>query len=133
MRLARLFALTVSVASTTLSGCSPFDKDYQAKEVVARQLKDPMTAEFAEVVRHNGATCGYVNGKNGFGAYSGRQAFVVEADEAVLDDSTMGFRTLVRKRCDHDFYFAFEMEKIRQAGRDTEAGIEDLRRAGILK
>lgn len=52
-----------------------------AEELVAKRLKDPGSAQFTDllVVRVAGApiVCGYVNGKNSFGGYTGAQPFVM--------------------------------------------------------
>lgn len=48
-----------------------------AREAVAYQLRDPASAQFREVFTHQGNVCGQVNGKNGFGAYTGFKRFYV--------------------------------------------------------
>ena len=40
-----------------------------AEVVITGALKDPDSAEFKDVVYSNGAVCGRVNAKNGFGGY----------------------------------------------------------------
>lgn len=70
-----------------LAGChwspgSESSRIREAQEVVARELRDPGSAQFRdvrEVELDNGmlAYCGEVNGKNAFGAYSGYRAFVL--------------------------------------------------------
>lgn len=48
----------------------------QAKALVAAKLKDPESAKFTDVRMFLGTTCGMVNGKNSFGAYSGAEKFI---------------------------------------------------------
>ncbi len=57
-----------------------FQKRWEAEKVVASHLKDPASAKFEslQVIKVGGqpfAMCGYVNGKNSFGAYAGAQRF----------------------------------------------------------
>jgi hypothetical protein len=133
MKAALYNAFAVLLVGLNLSGCSRLDQNWEAKKLVQRQLKDPNSARFTEVVRGTEATCGYVNSKNGFGAYEGRLAFVVAGDDLSFDDMGMTFRTLVRKKCDDKFAFPFSMEKSDQAIKDINAGIESLRASGIMK
>ncbi|MGA7676139.1 MAG: hypothetical protein WCA78_13980 [Rhizomicrobium sp.] len=49
----------------------------EAKRVVRSVLRDPGSAEFDHVTQlSNGVVCGYVNARNGFGGYVGREAFM---------------------------------------------------------
>ena len=49
----------------------------QAKESIAEQLKDPDSARFKKIfVTQDGAVVGYLNAKNGYGAYGGFEPFV---------------------------------------------------------
>lgn len=57
---------------------------YQLPEVdgistVRKAMNDPESARFSSVTysRESGATCGYVNAKNNFGAYTGNKSFVL--------------------------------------------------------
>lgn len=133
MQAALSYALAVSLAGLALSGCSRLDQNWEAKKLVERQLKDPNSAQFTEIVKGAEGTCGYVNSKNGFGAYGGRVAFVVADDDLSFDDMGMAFRTLVRKKCDNEFAFPFAMEKSSQSIKDLNAGIESLRASGAMK
>jgi hypothetical protein len=133
MKAALSYALAIALTGPTLSACSRWDQNWEAKKLVERQLKDPDSARFTEVVRGPDGTCGYVNSKNGFGAYEGRLAFVVSGDDLSFDDMGMAFRTLVRKKCDNEFAFPFAMEKSDQAIKDINAGIEALRASGAMK
>ena len=49
-----------------------------AQQVVADMLKNPTSPMFTELRAAPGGVCGYVNAKNGFGAYSGKSKFVVQ-------------------------------------------------------
>lgn len=133
MKSALFYVLTACIAGTGIAGCSRLDQNWAAKKLVERQLKDPNSAQFTEVVNGPEATCGYVNSKNDFGAYSGRLAFVVVGNDLTFDDQEMDFRTLVRKRCAHDFAFPFAMEVSEQANKKINSDIEDLRRSGAIK
>jgi len=60
----------------------------EAEHTVARMLKDPDSAKFRDVrvVVWDGsnAVCGEVNGRNGYGAYSGFSKFVAAGGRAFL-------------------------------------------------
>lgn len=59
--------------------------EHQAKEHVKQVLKDPVSALFdMERSGHDKRVCGYVNSKNGFGAYAGRARFYFNADKGIL-------------------------------------------------
>jgi hypothetical protein len=47
-----------------------------AKKAVSTQLKDPMSAQFGQMVRNADSVCGTINAKNGFGGYVGSAPFV---------------------------------------------------------
>ena len=55
----------------------------QVKDAVSAQLRDPSSAQFREIFGTEDTYCGEVNGKNGFGAYSGFRKFVYR-DGSVL-------------------------------------------------
>lgn len=133
MQAALSYALAVSLAGIALSGCSRLDQNWEAKKLVERQLKDPDSAQFTEIVKGAKASCGYVNSKNGFGAYSGREAFVVVDGDVSLDDASTSFRTLVRHSCESSFFYTFEAEKANQAIKEINADMGSLRAAGIIK
>lgn len=133
MQAALSYALAVSLAGLSLSGCSRLDQNWEAKKLVERQLKDPNSAQFTEIVKGSKASCGYVNSKNGFGAYSGREAFVVVDGNVSFDDASLDFRTLVRHNCESSFYFSFEREKASQSAKEIDSDIRSLRAAGIIK
>lgn len=75
-------ASTVAAASASTSTLPTSTYRAAAKELVKRQLRDPGSAEFSDIVVKTGApgratiVCGYVNAKNGFGGMTGRQRFV---------------------------------------------------------
>lgn len=56
------------------------------KQNVTRNLKDPESAKFRDVKLNKAKTalCGEVNAKNGFGAFSGYQAFVAVDSAAFI-------------------------------------------------
>jgi hypothetical protein len=91
-----------------------------AKELVARDLKDPSSAQFRNVKRGERAVCGEVNAKNSYGAYIGFRHFYVESGEASIEpglpderlapgvgpqtlqqwEDQISFRSLWLSRCD---------------------------------
>jgi hypothetical protein len=65
----------------------------EAKAAVAASLRDPSSAEFRNIMVGTSATCGEVNGKNGFGAYAGFKPFVyvdgvvrIEPEQPIVAD-----------------------------------------------
>lgn len=73
----RIVLMGVAVA---LASCSPGAAD--AKRLVREELIDGATARFENVVSGNlldgrPAVCGWVNGRNSFGAYTGADPFLV--------------------------------------------------------
>lgn len=94
MRLLLILALCLS-----LLGCDSTDEKIikVAKSAIAEQLMDPDAAKFSDVFVHRGergttnkpndskkkvnyqffTVCGSVNGKNAFGAYTGKTRFIV--------------------------------------------------------
>ena len=53
-----------------------------------KELNDPQSAQFSEVVTAKGVTCGLVNSRNALGGYPGPIGFVVENNVALLDNGT---------------------------------------------
>ncbi|ATM05099.1 MULTISPECIES: hypothetical protein [Raoultella] len=79
----RYLLLLLSVSPLILSGCDGAQK--AATEYVAQQMRDPSSAKFRDVQTVTDSAdpyvqniCGFVNGKNLFGAYTGEKRFVVE-------------------------------------------------------
>lgn len=75
----------VVLVAALLAGCGPTAPEFgspeyimeEGKKEIAAKLKDPSSAQFSDVrISETGAVCGKVNGKNGFGAYSGAGPFV---------------------------------------------------------
>lgn len=52
---------------------------YAAREVVKAILREPRSAQFSNerFMPASGAVCGFVNAKNGFGGYAGRNSYVI--------------------------------------------------------
>lgn len=61
---------------------------HQAETKVRKQLIDPDSAKFDEVVfnRTKGSVCGYVNSRNKFGGYTGKTMFAVSESGDVYFD-----------------------------------------------
>ena len=80
----RFFLLLLIIVSTLiLSGCDNAQK--AGTNYLAQQMRDPDSAKFRDVQTVTDSAdpyvqniCGFVNGKNLFGAYSGEQRFVVK-------------------------------------------------------
>jgi len=71
------------------------DKDraaYMAKQAVPTAMKDPSSAEFGEVWGMSATiACGFVNGKNGFGAMAGQTRFIYDAGNVQFQESSANF------------------------------------------
>lgn len=76
------------------SSSSPSSATFRAaaKELVKQRLRDPSSAEFTDIVVHEGGpttstiVCGRVNARNGFGGMTGAQRFVVGGTTALEDE-----------------------------------------------
>ena len=89
----RSLAVPVMIAAIGLSACSGDVRE--AKQLVKNGMRDPWSTKFRDVRVGQGAVCGEVNGKNGFGAYEGFRQFVVigrkvwmKPDRAGIDRSS---------------------------------------------
>lgn len=84
----------------------------RALDAVRAKLRDPASAVFESVAAgrndklqaNRAGVCGYVNAKNGYGGYAGRQRFAVYltdegAPEAVTFANDFASRTLVDASC----------------------------------
>lgn len=81
--------VVIAIALLALSGCKPSDDPEltKAKALVARQLRDPSSAQFRDVEKcygHPAMFTGSVNGKNSFGAYTGFESFFVVGGTAFM-------------------------------------------------
>lgn len=95
MRRAVIFAL----ASFALVACSG-GPTYDYETVVKSQLRDPESAQFSDVTVNVESACGFVNSKNAFGGYSGRQPFVaVGPNVTFLQGAGKSDSDLVAARC----------------------------------
>ncbi|WNJ77742.1 hypothetical protein RJE46_13980 [Cedecea neteri] len=75
-------------------------KSLSARAYVEKIMKDPDSAKFSgEYVSGKGSVCGYVNGKNSFGAYTGNKKYVVIGTTAYLDDGGSEFSPLWQENC----------------------------------
>lgn len=83
--------LLMASLAFAVAGCGGSDID-RARTAVADRLKDPDSAKFRnERQVADGGVCGEVNGKNGFGAYSGFAPFFAmkapDGFDVVIDSS----------------------------------------------
>lgn len=67
----RKVVIAIALAS---AGCSVGVQN-EAQEAVARDLRDPSSAQFRDVKIYPKYVCGEINGKNGMGAYAGFTRF----------------------------------------------------------
>lgn len=95
----RVWCLAVLAAALTVTGCDGRVSD--AKKLVARDLKDPASAQFRDVHANGPAVCGEINSKNSYGAYVGFRRFVVidgrarvEMDLASVDPNNVSDQLL---------------------------------------
>ena len=63
----------------TLAGCS-MAAVKEAEDAVARQLRDPESAQFRDVKYFQRYVCGEVNAKNGMGGYVGFTRFIYDQE-----------------------------------------------------
>lgn len=71
-----------------------------AQYYVMQSLKDPSSAKFSDgKLGREGSYCGYVNSKNGFGAYAGQQRYVVKGALALVDDGSGYFSSEWLRLC----------------------------------
>lgn len=88
---ALLFVLNRAAPDGATPDNSTADFEASARVWVARQLRDPSSAEFTYTAtgHMNGkpALCGFVKGKNGFGGYGREQRFIATEPLVVLFDS----------------------------------------------
>ena len=77
-------------ADTGMSAGDEYGYKEVAKMLISERLRDPDSAEFSDLVVHpktDGRSpyiCGYVNSKNGFGGFSGRQRFI-SAETVIIE------------------------------------------------
>ena len=92
------FLVLISVA-----GCNEFggegEQIAESKIAVGFLLADPSSAQFSDVAVSGRATCGLVNAKNQFGAYSGLTGFIVDDGSAQLGDESSEFFDRFLKTC----------------------------------
>lgn len=90
MRRIIIGALTIIL----ISGCADKKKKYE--HLASQQLKDPSSAIFSNVKMINFKTssefgiCGYVNGKNSYGGYTGKKEFVfIAKSNKIFKENTL--------------------------------------------
>ncbi|ECK7391419.1 hypothetical protein FRN05_17405 [Salmonella enterica subsp. enterica] len=70
-----------------------------AQVAVKGLLKDPSSAKFSgDRLARSGAVCGYVDAKNSFGVYTGKERYVYSGG-AYLDDKTSDFSIIWQRSC----------------------------------
>ncbi|WP_304273996.1 hypothetical protein [Caulobacter segnis] len=81
--------LQVALVCLALASCSKSPEE-AAKAHAADLLRDPSSAQFRNVRVTGSHVCGEINGKNGFGAYSGFVRFHGDKDTAEIDPGDGG-------------------------------------------
>lgn len=79
-----LISVAMVGAALLISGCDA-GRVSKAKKDAASQLRDPSSAQFRNVKTTPGYVCGEINGKNGYGAYSGFVRFYADKTTANID------------------------------------------------
>src|SRR3990167_4012878 len=86
--------LTVALACVLLTGgCSRIDAHRDAsaaKRTVVATLKDPDSAKWGATWTNGGVTCGYLNAKNSYGAYTGQKRVFVMATLVETEGGNLG-------------------------------------------
>jgi hypothetical protein len=73
----------VAVGAASLSGCNMALSE--AHKAAADAMRDPASARFShESVAPTGVVCGFVDGKNGFGAYAGASPYIYQPNLKIL-------------------------------------------------
>lgn len=75
------FACAIGALAVALAGCDQEGARQRglierAKESVTSEMIDPTSVVFTDVTADRSSACGWVNGKNRFGGYAGKQRFV---------------------------------------------------------
>lgn len=75
------YACAVGVVTLALTGCDQEgarqrEMIERAKESVTSEMIDPTSVVFTDVTADLSSVCGWVNGRNRFGGYAGKQRFV---------------------------------------------------------
>lgn len=83
-------AALIITALLALSACDAFDQFADAKEIAARDLKDPDSVQFRGLEHcpeSDAIVHGERNGKNSYGAYAGYEEFWVKGQQVYTTDS----------------------------------------------
>jgi len=71
-----------------------------AKQAVPSALKDPSSADFGDVWGMSATTaCGFINGKNSFGAMAGQTRFIYNFGRVLIEDNGVPFARTWNKLC----------------------------------
>jgi len=99
-------AASVAAVSAAGGGASPSDiSGYAvlAKQKMADGLMDPEAAKYKDVHAYavNGAYvfCGQINGKNGYGGYTGYERFIASSVIVGTEGNVTGFNKVWRQFC----------------------------------
>lgn len=90
--------------------------EYKNLDLVRQQMNDPDSAQFEEVRTVDGMTCGLVNAKNLYGAYTGFERFFVKDHRVYLGSDAMRPSINHPGVCSH-----------RAQMRDTDRALRELR------
>ena len=140
-------ASLIVVASTLIVGCQwiPGTNAYKgeaAKKAVSAKLKDPTSPIYSDIHVVGDGVCGWVNGKNIFGAYSGKVRFVWQSTSQVLiegaDEPNPGIQAMHTCELEHLFTACQADQKLLSASIDSsidcaKAGMEAVESAYGLR
>ena len=71
-----------------------------ARQAVPSALKDPSSANFGDVWGMSATVaCGFINGKNSFGAMAGKTAFIYDSGRVLFQDGGSAFASTWNKLC----------------------------------
>lgn len=86
---------------------------------VRRQLRDGQSAQFSDVQTKDGKTCGLVNGKNLYGAYTGNKLFAVDEYGVHFGSDAMQVSTMNPGLCSHEAFMQQLNSDIAEIGNAT--------------
>lgn len=66
---------SIAIIALAAAACADASVEKEAREAVARDLRDPASAQFRDIKAWPRSVCGEVNGKNAMGAYVGFSRF----------------------------------------------------------
>lgn len=114
----RAAVIVALVMTSACSNVSPSPKDRlieEAQRTVARELRDPDSAQFRDMVTYPSANmvCGEVNGNNAYGALAGFSSFVYVNGTTLIDDYSGATKATILERCTKGARSEFSASNVR--------------------